>query len=534
MLLTAIWVKMTNFGRMILAILCLIIAVPALAAPIARTDAQLSAAIDCKTLLAIDFTRDAEAPLALTGAAIVPPAAGTPEFCAITGYVAPQVQFELRLPTKSWNGRYFQVGCGGFCGMIAIQNCGDVLAKDFAVAASNMGHVGNFLKEPLWGADPTARRDFGVRSTHVTALAAKRILAAYYGATPRFSYFRGCSTGGRQGLSEAQHYPGDFDGIVAGDPAFAGRLGAIANVWDAQHLFGPGNVSVFTKPALALLHRAVIAACDGVDGVKDGILSNPRACRFDVATLTCTPGRSECLTATQVAAAKAVYDGPRDSKGKRLAPGGALFGSEALWGGEDTWTLPEGSLRYLMFGQNPPFDYSYRSFDFDRDPARVKEQVALYDPVAPGEAPNLAAFHARGGKLVVYHGWADQGVSPLATLDYYGQVASALGGMARIRDWFRLFMVPGMHHCRGGDAPNTFNFMPSVMAWVEHGMAPDAVVATQREGGKVVRTRPLMAYPEVAAFNGNGDVNQAANWHSAMAAAMPDDRIAWNWGPTVR
>jgi feruloyl esterase len=435
------------------------------------------------------------------------------------------------LPTHSWNGRYFQIGCGGFCGFVNIAGCGDMLAKDFVVAADNMGHIGDFLSDPLWGTDPDARRDFGARSTHVTALIAKRIATAFYGASPAYSYFRGCSTGGREGLMEAQHHPEDFDGIVAGDPAFAGRLGALSNVWEAQHLFRRSNIPVFDKPALALLHNAVMAACDGLDGVKDGIISDPRLCHFKVATLACPPGKSgDCLTAEQVAAADAVYAGPHDSHGTAMLPGGMMFGSEASWGGADTWTLPQGALRYLEFAQPVP-DFDYHDFDWDRDPARVRAQVALYDPVAPGTAPDLAAFHARGGKLILYHGWADQGVSPLNSLDYYSQVAHRLGGIAAIRDWFRLFMVPGMFHCRGGDAPNMFDFMPGIEAWVEQGAKPDGVIATQRAGDAVVRTRPLFAYPEAATYDGKGDVNQAANWQPASPKTAPDDRLAWAWGP---
>ncbi len=497
----------------------------------ARTDASLSSALSCAALTKLDLTRDEDAPTAITGAKIVAASEGTAEYCAVTGYVAPQVQFELRLPTHSWNGRYFQVGCGGFCGMISIANCGDMLSAGFAVAADNMGHVGDFLKQPLWGTDPSARRDYGSRGTHVTALAAKRITTAFYGARPAYSYFRGCSTGGREGLMEAQHHPEDFDGIVSGDPAWAGRLGAIANVWQAQKLFDANNAPILDKPALAVLHRATIAACDAIDGVKDGIIADPRACRFDPATLLCSSAKTDCLTRVQIAAAKAVYDGPRNRAGTLLYPGGMMPGSEGAWGGEDSWTLPAGSLQYLMFATNPGGAYDYHSFDFDRDLPKVRAQVALYDPVAPGAAPDLAAFHARGGKLILYHGWSDQGVSPLGTLDYYAQVAARLGGMAAVRDWARVFMVPGMFHCRGGDAPNSFDFMPSIMAWVERETAPDGVVATQREGSVVKRTRPLFAYPAVAAYDGKGDVNTAASWHKVMPAAMPDDRITWLWGP---
>lgn len=498
--------------------------------PKAAVDAQISASTACEQLAALDLSQDPEAPATITRAAVLPEGAG--KVCAVTGYVQPQVQFEVRLPITTWNGRYFQIGCGGFCGFVNIAGCGDMLAKDYVVAANNLGHVGDALRDPLWGSSSDARRDYGARGTHVTALVAKRLIAAFYGKAPAFSYFRGCSTGGREGLMAAQHWPEDFDGIVAGDPAFAGRLGAIANVWAAQKLFRRGNVPVLDRASLTLLHERTMAACDGLDGLKDGIIMDPRQCRFDPASLRCAAGASkDCLTAEQVAAAKAVYDGPRNSAGKLLYPGGMMPGSEGAWGGADTWSLPQGSLRYLMFAKNPAPDYDYHDFDWEHDLDKVRDQVALYDPVAPGAAPDLSAFHARGGRLIVYHGWSDQGVSPLGTLDYYAQVAARTGGMNSTRSWFRVFMVPGMFHCRGGNAPNQFDFMPGLQSWVEQGTAPDGVIATQREGDRVVRTRPLFAYPAQARFTGKGSPDEAANWTARMPRTMPDDRIEWLWGP---
>ncbi len=500
----------------------------------ASTDANLTAKAACESVVAWDLSRLDGAPTSITAAKLVAAANGTPEYCDISGYVQPQIQFQLRLPTKTWNGRYFQVGCGGFCGGVNIQNCGDVLAKDFAVSANNMGHVGHFLRDPLWGESEDARRDYGRRATHVSAIASKAIVEKFYGAKPAFSYFRGCSTGGREGLMEAQHYPGDFDGIIAGDPAFAGRLGAIANTWDAKYLLKPDNTPVMSDATLQVLHQAVIAACDGIDGVKDGIIMDPRACKFDVKTVRCKDGNegATCLSEAQVAAALKVYDGPRNSKGERLFPGGETFGSEGAWKGDDRLTLADGAQRFLNFTPNPPTSFTYRDFDFDADIPKIKDALTRYDPVAPDTAPDLTAFEARGGKLILYHGWADQGVSPLNTLDYYAQVHTRQGGLDKTREWFRLFMVPGMFHCRGGNAPNTFDFMPAVMAWVEKGQTPDGVVATQKDAaGAVVRQRPLYAYPQYATYAGRGDVNAAASWKAATPKKLTDDRIDWIFGP---
>lgn len=500
----------------------------------ASTDANLQAKAPCESLVAWDLSRLEGAPTSITAAKLIPAANGTPEYCDISGYVQPQIQFQLRLPTKTWNGRYFQVGCGGFCGGVNIQNCGDVLAKDFAVSANNMGHVGHFLRDPLWGESQDARRDYGRRATHVSAIASKAIVEKFYGAKAAFSYFRGCSTGGREGLMEAQHYPGDFDGIIAGDPAFAGRLGAIANTWDAKYLLKPDNTPVMSDATLQVLHQAVIAACDGIDGVKDGIIMDPRACKFDLKTVRCKDGGegATCLSDAQIAAAAKVYDGPRNSQGERLFPGGETFGSEGAWKGDDRLTLADGAQRFLNFTPNPPAAFTYRDFDFDTDIPKIKDALTRYDPVAPDTAPDLTAFEARGGKLIVYHGWADQGVSPLSTLDYYAQVHTRQGGLDKVRDWFRLFMVPGMFHCRGGNAPNTFDFMPAIMAWVEKGQAPDGVVATQKDAaGAVMRQRPLFAYPQVATYDGKGDVNAAESWKAATPKKLTDDRIDWIFSP---
>ena len=515
---------------------CVAVAQSAWAQPAikAQTDASLTAKVACESLVAWDLSRLEGAPTSITAAKLVPAANGAPEYCDISGYVQPQIQFQLRLPTKTWNGRYFQVGCGGFCGGVNIQNCGDVLAKDFAVSANNMGHVGHFLRDPLWGESADARRDYGRRATHVSAIASKAIVEKFYGAKPAYSYFRGCSTGGREGLMEAQHYPEDFDGIISGDPAFAGRLGAIANTWDAKYLLKPDNTPVMSDATLQVLHQAVIAACDGIDGVKDGIIMDPRACKFDVKTVRCKDGNEgpTCLSDAQVAAALKVYDGPRNSKGERLFTGGETFGSEGAWKGDDRLTLADGAQRFLNFTPNPPAAFTYRDFDFDADIEKIKDALTRYDPVAPDTAPDLTAFEARGGKLILYHGWADQGVSPLNTLDYYAQVHTRQGGLDKTRGWFRLFMVPGMFHCRGGNAPNTFDFMPAIMAWVEKGEAPNGVVATQKDmAGATVRQRPLFAYPQFAAWDGKGDVNAAASWKAATPKKLTDDRIDWIFGP---
>ncbi len=510
------------------ALLAAIMFNPAAAQSVAKLDSGITATMDCAALVKTDFTHIPGAPTSILESTIID--GHNPPVCAVKGVIQPNIQFEIRLPLNDWNGRYFQTGCGGFCGQIRISHCSDMLANGFVVGAHNMGHVGHFIKDPVWGSDAAARVDYGGRSTHLMSVVAKAVATRFYEKSPAKSYYRGCSTGGREGLTLAQRYPEDFDGIVAGDPAFAGRLGAIANNWDAKFLLRDDGSEVFDKPALSVLHQAVLQACDAIDGVKDGILMDPRQCDFDPASIQCDDDtRTGCLSAEQVHTAKMLYQGPFNSKGIALMPGATPYGSEPSWSGAGRRTLAEGYLRYLAFETNPPADYNYRSFNFDTDIAKVEKSAKMYDPVAPYEDPDLSAFASRGGKLIVYHGWADAGVSPMAMLDYYARVTHNQGGLDAVQNWFRVFMVPGMFHCRGGNAPNTFDFMPHIIEWAEKGSAPQSVLATQSENNTVVRTRPLYPYPSYAEYKGKGDVNSAENWHKAKPTSVPDDRRSWIW-----
>lgn len=486
------------------------------------------------TSLAGQTLNPGEGIIALTTTAELLAIRGRP-VCVVKGLVQPQIQFELRLPVKGWNGRYFQTGCGGFCGQVRIEACDDQLAEDFAVAAENMGHVGNPMSDPIWGADPALRIDFASRSTHAVSIVAKTIVANFYGRPASRAYFRGCSTGGREGLSEAQRYPTDFDGIIAGDPAFSGRLGGIANIWDAQHLFRSNGTHVFTDNSLMTLHAAVLKACDALDGLVDGILSDPRRCRFNLQSVACPSlGSDHCLTPEQVSAAAALYDGPRNRSGRRLIPGYSVYGSEVAWNQPAVLGFAAGGARYLDFASPPPDSFTYRDFNFNTDIVKIEKQAALYDPVAPYHAPDLDAFRRRGGKLIVYQGWADPGVSPLMILDYYAQVTHAAKLGAKTADWFRVFMVPGMLHCRGGDAPNNFDMMKPLIAWVEAAVPPDRIVAIQQQASHTLRSRPLVPYPNEARYIGKGDPDDAANWIAVAPPAPADDRIDWIWKPRRR
>jgi len=505
----------------------------ALAQAMEPSGASADPAAACSALARLDLTRTADAPATILSAKIDEATNGGKPFCKVNGVIMPQIQFEVRLPLgEAWNGRYFQTGCGGFCGAVPVENFADAQRMGFAVAAQDMGHVGSVLSDPLWGESLEMRRDYGRRSSEVVAVTAKKVVGAFYGRAPDYSYFRGCSTGGREALSIAQYLPEAFDGVIAGDPAFPARQGGIANLWDTRQLLRRDGSEVLPAQALTLLHKAVMDKCDTLDGVADGILTDPRMCDFDVRTLACADGeRAACLDAEQVLAVQRLYDGPRNSDGRRLAPSGRMFGSELSWETKARAGLAEGYVRFLAFDQNPELDYTIWDFDFDQDVERLETWAAVYDSVAPYKAPDLTAFEARGGKLIIYHGFADATVSPINMIDFYAQVRQRQGGDA-VGNWARLFMVPGMFHCRGGDAPNQFDMLRPIMAWVERDQAPDRIVATQIADGQVKRTLPLTPYPQLPRYTGQGDVNDAANWTGTTTpAAKADERVDWNWAP---
>jgi len=266
--------------------------------------------------------------------------------------------------------------------------------------------------------------------------------------------------------------------------------------------------------------------------LADGIISDPRRCRFDLDQVACkTLATDRCLNPQQMEAAAALYDGPRNHAGRRLVPGYAVYGSEVGWTSPVALGFAAGGVSYLDFARNPEPGFGYRNIDFDRDLPRIEPQAALYDPVAPYHRPDLDAFRRRGGRLIVYQGWADPGVSPLMILDYYAEVTHAAWTKGNTADWFRVFMVPGMLHCRGGDAPNSFDMMVPLLAWVEAGTAPERIIAVQRDASHIVRSRPLVPYPAEAHYIGHGDVNDASNWIGMMPAVLHDDRIDWIWKP---
>jgi feruloyl esterase len=362
--------------------------------------------------------------------------------------------------------------------------------------------------------------DFGYRAAHEMTVMAKLIIAAYYGRAAKFSYWYGCSTGGRQALAEVQRFPADYNGIVAGAPAIFLTHMQAASVWKSQAIRkNPGGLVPPSK--LVLLHNAVLAACDARDGVKDGLLEDPRFCDFDPKTLECS-GKDgpDCLTAAQVAVVWAFYGPTVNPRTKAQIFPGMVLGSEVGWSSDlgrmnadppdIAKTLATGYLRYAVF-QNPSWDYM--TFDFDSGMAMADR---IDDGVTKATDPNLRDFFRRGGKLLQYHGWSDPSISPLSSINYYDSVLEFMGGPANVRDFYRLFMVPGMDHCGGGDGPNSFDSIRAIEEWIEAGKAPDQIIASRIRDGKTERTRPLCPYPQVATYKGTGSTDDAGNFTCAV------------------
>jgi hypothetical protein len=486
-----------------------------------------------------DFGSIPGAPTRVGSAAVVSGTANTPEFCDVKGYVAAQVQFELKLPTRTWQGRYLQNGCGGFCGAISpttFPSCDLQPGGDFAVSATDDGHVAAGF-DALWAAtDEQERIDLGTRAVHVVSLASKAIIAAFYGTAPRRSYFNGCSDGGREGLQEAQQFPTDFDGIVAGAPANVwAPLNGEFQPWLAAINSDPQGNSILTPAKLPTLHSAAIASCDAADGLVDGQIDDPRACHFDPASIQCPAGvdQPSCLTPAQVGVVRKAYEGPVDARGRHLYPGGEPVGSELAWAG---WFVTPAGVPGIgpLIGDNY---LKYSGFPIGKPTSSVQEwkftvegfnRLRAEGRVFNSVSPDLTAFRSRGGRLILWQGWADQAIPPTTVTTYYGAVQDRMGGLVATGQFARLFMFPSVYHCGGGFGPNQFDLINPIVHWVEQGTAPTQIVATQTAtGGAVVRTRPVFPYPEQARYTGTGSIDDAANFVGVMPAHLPNDNFDW-------
>jgi feruloyl esterase len=450
-------------------------------------------------------------PVGASGAAGAAAFQGLPAFCRVAATLKPssdsEIKIEVWLPASGWNGKFQAYGNGGWSGSLRPASLAAGLSRGYATAITDTGHEGSSASFAL--GHPEKLIDFGYRAVHETAVAAKAIVAAYYSRPARFSYWNGCSAGGRQGLMEAQRFPGDFDGIIAGAPGLHWTGRAIQSIAIAQA--SHKNEASYIPPAkYPVLHQAALDACDAQDCVKDGVLEDPTRCRFDPQVVACQgadgPG---CLTAAQVETARRIYSPTLNPRTKAVLTPGYERGSELGWAtmaGPRPFTIGVDLFKYVVF-ENP--DWDYRSLNFDTDIART-EKVA--GAILNARDPNLKAFFARGGKLIQYHGWNDPQIAPGFSVDYYKSVLEAMGGASRVQGSLRLFMVPGMAHCGGGQGTSSFDMLAALEQWVEKGQPPASVPAARMRNGKTDRTRPLCPYPQVAVYQGTGSTDDAANF----------------------
>jgi hypothetical protein len=497
---------------------------------------DLRPVVSCVDLRGVDLV-GGEAPAVVTGAVVVAGSGGVREYCDVRGYVSPQVQFEVALPTSGWNGDFYQTGGSARDGVVPFGSCADALGLGFVVAAQNGGHVGT---DALWGrSDQQLRVDWGYRSSHVTAVVAKELIRVFYGRAQRYSIMQGCSTGGREVESEVARYPNDFDGAIAGDPAYPARLGGIENAWLGQKGLDAAGRPVMSDAKLRLLHAAVLRACDRVDGLLDGTIEDPRDCAFNPATLACpryTRDTAVCLTPVELVSVQAFYSGPVDEHGQSLYPYLPPYGSELGWAAAALQgaALADSGLKNLNLPIGSPTPTSYRDWQFtDANIQRLVPMAQIYDPVPPYGHADLRAFHQHGGKMLIYQGWEDAGANPGAAIDYYTEAANQSGGPQHTRDWLRLFMVPGMGHCGGGDGPSTFDTLTPMTNWLRHNTAPERIIAnnpptTLNHPG---RTRPLYPYPQTAHYTGLGNIDNATNFTPTNPPTTHQDDLHWLWDP---
>jgi Tannase and feruloyl esterase len=355
--------------------------------------------------------------------------------------------------------------------------------------------------------------DYGYRAAHEMTVASKAIIASYYSDPLKDSYWTGCSAGGRSALMEAQRYPADFDGIIAGSPGLDWTGRAIQSVWVAQAAH-KSDASYMPPGKYALVHNAVLAACDAKDGVKDGVLEDPTTCGFDPKELECK-GEDDpfCLTSAQVETARAIYSPVLNSRTKQTIFPGFERGSEVGWGtmaGPQPFAIGGDLFKFVVF-HDP--DWDYKTFNFDSDVTRTEKAE---NGLLNANDANLKSFMDRGGKLIQYHGWADPQIAPGSSVRYYKKVLDSMGGAAKVQGFYRLFMVPGMAHCGGGDGTSNFDMLAALEQWKEQGKAPEQIAASRMKDGKVDRTRPLCPYPQVAKYKGTGSTDDAANFTCAM------------------
>jgi hypothetical protein len=544
---------------------------------------------DCAKLAKADISGAVGAKTHITSAVAITNAQPA-SYCRVTGYVEPTVKFEVRLPLSTWTQRFVQTGCGGLCGNLDIRlsnadGCHPADHGELALASTDMGHSGGM--DGKFGEDAQLRIDFAYRGVHVTALAAKALIARFYGRPPKYSYFSGCSDGGREALMEAQRYPHDFDGITAGAPAMNFTTqNTFYHGWNAVKNTGADDKPILTADKLPVLHQAALQACDAADGLKDGLISDPLSCHFDPGVVECNAGQDTkpCLTHVQVQTAREIYAGAHDGEGNKLVLSGPLPGSELAWAGvyvphqgDDhimSTMISTGSLKYLVYEKNPPADYTLKDLRFTSESFAATTQLhGLYDATDP----DLGGFAKNGGKLILWHGLSDPHISPLNTIAYYTAMSRVMGEV-EVQKFARLYLFPGGGHCGGGEGPFNIDLLSAIMAWVERGSVPFAFLASHQQHGaslpiadvpsgmpagvrpgmmpapgrtgtpppgapttddhdgapptqaspsKVDRTRPVYPYPATARYDGTGSIDDSRNFTAGPPASAAPSQLQW-------
>ena len=513
----------------------------------------------CQDLSSFDISAIGGKGSVISDASIVEQPNGS--VCVVAGTLAPEIGFKVQLPLENWTQRYMQLGCGGLCGRIGLMTgasdgCLAVENNNFVLASSDMGHQGGSGE---FGNDPQKRIDFAYRAMHLTSVTAKALIKELYGQEAEYSYFNGCSDGGREALMEAQRFPNDFDGIIAGAPAMNFSVqNSFHHGWLAMPNQGEDGKAILHAEKMQLLHQAALDSCDELDGLKDELIQDPRACQFDPKVIQCKKGQptTTCLTEAEVKAATNIYAGPHDVQtGKALALGAPMPGSELSWAGvfipkagsEDIFSkrVAEEALRGVIYEKNPEnFQLSDLAFS-EEEFAKINQLYGLYSAVDP----DLSAFHAKGGKLILWHGWSDPHISPINSIAYYEAVEKLMGKDVT-SNFMKFYLFPGMHHCFGGDGPYQFDLTTAIMRWVEQGVEPDEIIASQssKPAGfntagapeaqatheetadgqlpAIDRSRPIYPYPYVASYKGNGSINKAENFEAKKGVYGP---AAYDW-----
>jgi Tannase and feruloyl esterase len=488
----------------------------------------------CTALASADFGSLPDAPTRIMSARLVdvPPdqpgvLASSPikQYCQVLGYVASQNKFELRLPLPAqWNQRFHLTPCAGFCGGVNGSACNFTLARGYASMTGNGGHDGHPAFDGIWAANnPALQEDFAWRHNHVITIAGKAIATKFYGQPIARSYMSGCSKGGHGALMEAQRFPEDFDGLLAIAPVYdlTGRI--MAGAWYARAVADADRRSVLNDEVAALVQKSVLAKCGSQAGVDEGLVTDPASCDWRPDSIACPVGKtaSGCLTPRQVDAINQLMRPMINSKGEVVYAYGDIAGTATEWGGWHygrggnagapaefaNYILHEQFLKY-MADPTVRTDVDPLKFDPDRGPASLARARQLYD----ASSPDLRKFKARGGKLLMWHGLSDAAILATSSIDYYKAVEKVMGSRTATQDFFRLFLVPGVHHCSGGPGLTEFDALTLLENWVEKGQAPDVMIASRKVNGVTERSRPIYPYPTLARYSGQGDPKQASSF----------------------